>query len=236
MVRMIKKLKFVALICARKGSKGVKNKNIKLFDGKPLIAWSILKAKKIKKISTVFVSTDSKKIREISLKYGAKVPFLRPKRLATDNSPEWKSWQHAIKTLNKKKIYFDNLVVLPVTSPLRDEKDILKCLNLYEKKKKNVITYTEAKRNPYFNMVVKKKGGNLEIINNKKKYINRQLAPRVYDVSTVCYVFKVSDVIQQNHLYSKKVVGVEIPRKRSIDIDDEMDFNIALLIKKKLIS
>ncbi len=233
---MIKKFNYVVLICARKGSKGLKNKNIRLFNKKPLIAWSIILAKKIKKVSEVFVSTDSNKIRKISIKYGARVPFMRPNYLATDNSPEWKSWQHAIKTLNKKNIFFNNLIVLPATSPLREKKDVLKCIDLFEKKKKNIITYTDAKRNPYFNMVFKKKDGTLNIINDKKKYINRQLSPEVFDVSTVCYIFKVKDILNEKHLYSKKVIGLKIPRKRSIDIDDKMDFNIALLIKKKIIS
>ena len=96
------KQKFVALICARAGSKGLKNKNIKNFDGKPLIAWSILLAKKIKEIDRVIVSTESKKIANIARKYGAEIPFARPKKLSFDNSPEWNVWRHAVNFLKKQ--------------------------------------------------------------------------------------------------------------------------------------
>ena len=91
-----KKNKILCLICARSGSKGVKNKNIKKFHGKPLIYWTIKQAKSLPEIKDVFISTDSKKIGNVAKKYGAKVPFLRPKKLAKDNSKEWDVWKHAI--------------------------------------------------------------------------------------------------------------------------------------------
>lgn len=96
-------MKFNVLICARGGSKGLKNKNIKFFAGKPLIYWTISLAKKLKEVDEIFVSTDSNKIANISKKYGAKVPFMRPKKLASDSSSEWLSWRHALNYFKKKK-------------------------------------------------------------------------------------------------------------------------------------
>ena len=96
----------ICFIFARGGSKSVKNKNIINFNNKPLIANAILQAKRIRLINKVLVSTDSSKIAKIAKKYGAIIPFIRPKKLATDFSPEYLSWKHAIKkfeNLYKKK-------------------------------------------------------------------------------------------------------------------------------------
>ena len=127
------KQKFIALICARAGSKGLKNKNIKNFDGKPLIAWSILLAKKIKEIDRVIVSTESKKIANIARKYGAEIPFVRPKKLSFDNSPEWKVWRHAVNFLKKQNEKIAGIMVLSSTAPLRIVKDIQKCIKLFKR-------------------------------------------------------------------------------------------------------
>jgi N-acylneuraminate cytidylyltransferase len=91
----------VAFIFARGGSKGLPGKNIRNFGGKPLIAWSIECALSVKAIDQVIVSTDSEEIAEISKSFGAEVPFIRPSELATDQSPEWLSWQHALRFLEK---------------------------------------------------------------------------------------------------------------------------------------
>ena len=95
-------MKNVVFIFARSGSKGLKNKNIKKFSGKPLIYWTIKQAKKIKNIDSIILSTDSIKIANLGKKYGASVYFIRPKKLASDNSPEWLSWKHAVKFIQKK--------------------------------------------------------------------------------------------------------------------------------------
>ena len=123
----------IAIIPARGGSKGLKNKNIKNFDGKPLIAWTILLAKKVKKIDRVIVSTESEKIANISKKYGAEVPFLRPKKLSLDYSPEWKVWKHAVNFLKKQNEKPTGIIILHATSPLRSIKDIKKFFNYVEK-------------------------------------------------------------------------------------------------------
>ena len=127
-------MKLNILICARGGSKGIKNKNIKSFAGKPLIYWTISLAKKIKDINNIYVSTDSKKIANIAKKYGAIVPFLRPKHLAKDTTPEWNVWRHTLNFMLKKKIKTDGLIILPVTSPLRNLSDINKCITAFKKK------------------------------------------------------------------------------------------------------
>ena len=129
-------MKNVVFIFARSGSKGLKNKNIKKFAGKPLLYWTIKQAKKIKNIDDIILSTDSAKIAKIGKKYGASVYFLRPKKLANDQSPEWLSWKHAAKFIEIKfNTKLKKIIVLPVTSPCREIRDINKCIKLYDLKK-----------------------------------------------------------------------------------------------------
>ena len=126
----------IAFIFARKNSKRLPKKNIKNFAGKPLIAWSIQQALMIKKIDRVVVSTDCEQIAKVALDYGAEVPFVRPSVLATDESPEWLSWQHALRMILKDRNSLPKMMIsLPATSPLRNKVDIENCINVYEKKK-----------------------------------------------------------------------------------------------------
>ena len=96
-------MNIIALICARAGSKGIPNKNIKLLGGKPLIVRAINQAKELKEINRVIVSTDSKEIANLAIDAGAEVPFMRPIELAKDNAPEWLVWRHALENIKKKR-------------------------------------------------------------------------------------------------------------------------------------
>ena len=164
-------MKTVAFIFARSGSKGLPNKNIKLLAGKPLIAYSIEQALTTKRIDRVIVSTDSNEIARVALHFGAEVPFLRPSKLATDDSPEWLSWRHGLEYLRTSTGSLPQVMVsLPPTAPLRNNQDIENCLNEFEKNDSDVvIAVTDAHRNPYFNMVeiIKKRVG----LSKKKKKI-----------------------------------------------------------------
>ncbi len=165
-------MNIVALICARAGSKGVPGKNIKLLAGKPLIVRAINQAKKIKEINKVIVSTDSKEISNLAIEAGAEVPFLRPQNLAGDNASEWLVWRHALENIKKKEDnYPDILIVVPVTSPLRSVEDLNNCLIEFNKGNADiVITVSESKRNPYYNMIkINEKGLASRLIETKKK-------------------------------------------------------------------
>ena len=130
----------IAIIPARSGSKGLKNKNLKLINGIPLVAYPILAAKKAKLIKRIILSTDSKKIAKIGKKYGAEVPFLRPKKLATDNSMAMDAYFYTIEKINKnEKSNINEFVVLSPTSPLRTANDIDKAIKIFKKKKGRFI-------------------------------------------------------------------------------------------------
>jgi len=122
----------IALIPARSGSKGVINKNIMLFNGIPLIAYSISAAKKSKLIDRVIVSTDSKEYVDIALKYGAEAPFLRPKNIAGDNATDQQFFSHAIDWLKKNELFTPKFIAhLRPTTPIRDPQILDKALNSF---------------------------------------------------------------------------------------------------------
>ena len=221
---------YAAFIFARGGSKGLPNKNIKIMNGKPLIAWSILAAIENERIGRVIVSTDSDEIAEIAKSYGAEVPFMRPQKLAQDSSPEILSWRHGLEYyVNSHKRLPYGFVSLPTTAPLRSQDDINQCLDLYESKDLDgVITITEAARNPYFNMVSYANYGLLNlVIPSSGKPSRRQDSKEVWDVTTVAYVMNPKFIIAEDYIFSGRIGGVVIPRERAIDIDTAFDFEIA---------
>lgn len=230
-------MSIVACIFARAGSKGIPNKNIQTFSGKPLISWAVELALQVRQITEVFISTDSEEIAEIARMAGATVPFIRPSELATDTSPEWNSWQHFIKFLadNDGKLP-EVFLSLPATSPLRSTVDVENCINEFKKGRADfVVGITPSERNPYFNMVKKGEDNQVDlVIQQGDKYSRRQDTPEVFDLTTVCYVGKPAAILTKNSIFEGKVAGVEIPRERAIDIDTELDFQIAeFLFKSK---
>jgi CMP-N-acetylneuraminic acid synthetase len=222
-------LKYIALICARGGSKGLHNKNIKDLGGKPLIAWAIDTAKQVERISKIIISTDSPKIAQISENFGAEVPFIRPKELSEDGSSEWDVWRHALEFLKEHRHKIDGLVVIPPTAPLRNVQDINNCIDEYEKNQCDiVITVTKSHRSPYFNMVqIDDNDFSSIVIPRNEKIYRRQDSPEVFDMTTVAYVVKPEFVFQKNGIFEGRVKSIHIPLERAIDIDTIFDLNIA---------
>jgi N-acylneuraminate cytidylyltransferase len=220
----------VAFIFARGGSKGLPKKNIRMFSGKPLIAWAIEHAHAVQCIRRVIVSTDSEEIAKVALRYGAEVPFMRPSRLARDDSPEWLAWRHALDFIrNDEGSFPDVMVSVPVTAPLRQPIDIERCLELFSKGDADVvITVTEAHRNPHFNMVKMQSNGSVGlVIPQTSGFSRRQDAPEVFDMTTVAYVAEPEFVMTHESAFAGRVKSVHVPIERSIDIDSLLDFEMA---------
>ncbi len=218
----------LCIIPARAGSKGLPGKNIKNLHGKPLIAYTIEQAKNSKYIDRVIVSTESLDIADISRKYGAEVPFRRPAKLATDKSNIMDVLIHAIAWMKKKeRADFDIVVLLHVTSPLRTSKDIDKCIEILVKKQAdNVFSVTEAHRNPYFNMVEINKDGKVGLV-KKGRFINRQAIPKVFDMNASIYVWWKDILMKKKSSFLKNSRIYVMPKEKSVDIDDYLDFKIA---------
>jgi CMP-N-acetylneuraminic acid synthetase len=223
-------MNLVAIICARGGSKGLPGKNVRPLAGKPLIAWAIESAKSISRVRRVIVSTDSKEIASIAREFGGEVPFMRPTELASDNSPEWLSWRHALNFIQVEEGALpDAMLSVPATSPLRLSVDLENCIDEFERNDADVvITVTEAHRNPWFNMVKFNLDGSVHLaVDDHGDITRRQDAPSVFDMTTVAYVADAKFVMVNNGVFNGRVRAVKIPKERSIDIDTLIDFEIA---------
>lgn len=226
----------IAFIFARGGSKGLPQKNIKPLDGKPLIQYSIETALATAGIEQVFVSTDDAAIASVARAAGAEI-IERPAELATDTSPEWLSWRHAIDYVRAIYGDFDVFVSLPATSPLRDETDVSAAIKqLLDTGADICISVTPANRSPYFNMVKQNEDDYVELVNRPATGVyRRQDAPEVFDITTVVYAAKPEFVLEKNALFDGKVTSVLIPKDRAVDIDDIYDFMLAeAIVKRKL--
>lgn len=230
-------MKRLCTICARGGSKGVKNKNIRLLLGKPLINYSILQAKAANIFDSIAVSSDSEEILTIAKSCGVDFLIRRPDELATDEAPKLPAIQHCVSQVELSSGYhYDTIVDLDTGSPLRTPEDIINVVNILEKKHvSNVITGTPAKRSPYFNLVeVDIKG----IVHLSKALalpiVRRQDAPRCYDMNASIYAWKKSELLCSNTVFLKDTALYIMPADRSIDIDEELDFDIVeFLLQKK---
>ena len=228
---MLNNKKILCLICARGGSKGIPKKNLVELGGKSLIKWSVDMALQLNFIDRIVVSTDCQEIASVAKLSGVEVPFMRPKELAHDNSPEWQVWQHAIKKLeNNEQFKSDCLLVLSPTSPFRSKKDIENGFNQYFVKNADiVVSVKDSSRNPYFNM--------LEINDNdcavlckqldNNRVYRRQDAPAVFDMTTVCYIANTDFVLKSDSMFQGKVQIVKIPDDRALDIDTPLDLKFA---------
>ncbi len=226
---MINIKKNTAFIFARGNSKGLVKKNIKLFNGKPLISYAIEIALESKLYDHVIVSTDSEEIAEISEAFGAEIPFMRPKELALDDSPELLSWKHAINSFEQKFGYkLKSFSSIPCTSPLRTVKDIKEMVKMYNKKKYDlVVGINVSNHSPQFNMVHKDSNNLISIINPKKKITRRQDTRDCYNINTVGYIASPKYIMNTDDIFKGRIGGYIIPKNRSIDIDDSFDFKIA---------
>ena len=224
-------------IFARGGSKGLPRKNIKLLGGKPMICYSIDIARKISALDKVFVSTDDREIAEVATTAGA-IVIERPDELASDKSPEWFAWRHAIEWVEDRYGYFDQFVSLPVTSPLRSAEDVDNAINQRLKAQADVcISVTPSSRSPFFNMVKISSNGMAELVNSSEKEINRrQDAPEVFDITTVVYVLAKKFIMENNGIFDGKVTSIEVPKHRAVDIDDRYDFKLAEAILSERVS
>ncbi|MGF1740826.1 acylneuraminate cytidylyltransferase family protein [Vibrio profundum] len=226
-------MKNYAFIFARGGSKGLPGKNIKPLAGKPLLQYSIETAKLCPSIERVFVSTDDDVIANVASASGA-IMIPRPDELASDTSPEWLSWRHAIEWATENYGPFDGFVSLPTTSPLRSVEDVENAISQRECVGADIcISTTPASRSPYFNMVKKNVGGFVELVNTPNgEVIRRQDAPEVFDITTVVYATTPTFVLREYGLFAGKVTSIEVPKERAVDIDDIYDFMLAEAILK----
>ena len=231
-------MKTICFIGARGGSKGVPKKNIRLLGSKPLIAHTIEKSIDSKLFDHVIVSTEDAEIARISKKYGAEVPFMRPKYLAKDTTGFAEVMIHGIAELKKLHYEFDTLVNRDCTVPFIRNLDMKKAINLFKKKKPHAV-YGVYKQhfNPYFNIMEKDSSGFLKLCKKlKNRPKSRQESPTVYQLNGL-FVFDVNTFLKYKTPILPKSLPIEIPPECGLMIDTEIEFKLAeLILKNKLIS
>lgn len=222
--------KFLGIIPARSGSKGLQGKNIKDLNGKPMIAYSIEAAKNSNIFDDIIVSTDSQEYANISLEYGASIPFLRPEYLSTDTATTNDVVEYTIKELKNVGKEYDYFMILQPTSPLRTFEDIVGAVNLlFEKGGNSVVSVCEAEHSPlYMNTLDESLCMNGFLAKDIRT--RRQELPKYYRLNGAIYICDVSYFLRYKYFYGEKSYAYIMDKKRSIDIDDELDFIFAQYI------
>ena len=219
-------------VFARGGSKGIPGKNLKKVAGKSLLDHSVSFGLGSAEINQMICSTDSQEIAEEAKRLGAEVPFLRPSRLADDKAPEWGAWQHlATYLIEQGASGSDILLSLPTTSPLRAREDVDEALKTFQSGSFDlVLAVKESSRNPWFNMVKRESSSTaveLAVSESTKPVDRRQDAPQLFDITTVVYVTTLGYVRRASRMLEGKVGSIIVPPERAIDIDTELDLEIA---------
>ena len=225
--------KCLAIIPARSGSKGLKNKNIKLLKGKPLIAYTIESAIKSEVFEDIIVTTDSEQYKKISEEYGAWVPFLRSEGLSNDEASTNDVIEDVLYNLEKMGKTYDSFMLLQPTSPLRDKDDICASFEqFYSKKCNSLVSMSECDHSPVFSKqlgVERRLDGFLDNISK----VRRQDMNPYYRLNGAIYIVKVEYFMRYKNFYKENSFAYIMEKSKSIDIDDELDFKIAEFLMDK---
>lgn len=223
-------MKNLAIIPARSGSKGVKDKNIRDLCGKPLMAYTIEAALQSGKFEEVMVSTDSEKYAAIAKQYDASVPFLRSDITASDTASSWDMIDevlHNYKTLGRE---FDTFCLLQPTSPLRNAEDIVAAYSLYEEKADfAVVSVCEAEHSPLWCGHLPETQEFIDFV-QPDKLKQRQAEKKFYRLNGAIYIVNVERFKTQRNLYQKGSFAYIMSQERSVDIDTEIDYKYAELM------
>ena len=230
---MYKNKKILAIIPARGGSKGIPHKNIMKICKKPLIAYSIEAAKESKYIDYILVSTDDTCIKEVSLSYGAKVPFLRPDEISTDRAKSIDVVLHGIDYLKEHNENFDYVILLQPTSPLRTSDDIDTAIeSVIEADKDSLISVCECSENPILMRTIEKEKLK-PVLEFNGDNLRRQELPTFYVFNGAIYINKVDMLQNKKEFVDENTMPFIMDSTKSIDIDNMIDAKIAEMILKE---
>ncbi len=225
---MIKGKKIFAVIPARGGSKGLPGKNLRALGGKPLIAWSILAAQASKFVDRTIISSDDKDIIACAKEWRCEVPFTRPPELANDEAANQDVLLHALGAIEGD---FDYVLLLQPTSPLRSSDDIDGCISwCLERNASSCISICESHKPPHWSFTMDA-NNELAPLFEKEFYSGRarrrQDQPKTFEQNGAVFMARVDQFLKRGDYYFEGMVGYVMPRERSLDIDDEIDFKMA---------
>lgn len=219
--------KNIAVIPARSGSKGLKDKNIKLLCGKPLIAYTIEAALKSGIYDEVYVSTDSPAYAEIAIRFGAQVPFLRSEVNAGDKSSSWDVVREALRQYENAGKAFTMVTLLQPTTPLRNSEDICKAYELFKVKKANaVVSVCEVDHSPLWSNTIPDDLSLDNFIRKEVRDLPRQELKSYYRINGGIYMVDVPFFTLAEDIYQEGCFAYIMDKRRSVDIDDEFDFKM----------
>ena len=228
--------KVLTIIPARAGSKGVKNKNIKPLDGKPLILYTIEEAKKSDQIDKIVVSTDSTEIADLSKIHGVEVPFIRPKKLSTDSSLTYDVVKHCIEYYKSNGEHFDIILLLQPTTPFRTVETINKSVKILKNKSvyTSVVSVVDVEGNHPFRMKEIKDNFLINYIDQGFENMNpRNELPKVYIRSGAIYAILTKNFYEEQSLVSNLCSPIILDKIETINIDSPLDFEFCEFILKK---
>ncbi|WP_121616356.1 cytidylyltransferase domain-containing protein [Virgibacillus halodenitrificans] len=222
--------KFLAIIPARSGSKGLKDKNIKDLNGKPMIAYTIEAAIESGVFTDIIVSTDSEKYAEIAKAHGAKVPFFRPDDLATDGATSTDMISYTLGELQEQGQAYDYFMLLQPTSPLRGAKDIVNAVSaLFEKKANAIVSVCEAEHSPLLTNTL---DDSLRMDDFLKNEFNkrRQVLPNFYRLNGAIYLSDTDYFLKYHNFYKERCFAYVMSQENSLDIDTMIDFKLVQVL------
>ena len=217
----------IATVCARGGSKGLPRKNVLPFAGEPLVAHTIKQALACALIDGVYVSTDDEEIASIARRYGAVVPYRRPVELASDSAGKIAAIEHMVQFLELQGMVIGTVVDMQPTSPLRTPADLEQAIAL-GRQAQLVVTVTEPSHNPYYTLAETNADGRLRL-SKPADFARRQDAPAVWGLNGSIYVWRRAALARAaiDGFWSVPATPFPMPRQRSVDIDDALDFDLA---------
>lgn len=227
-------------ICARGGSKGIPGKNIRLLNGKPLIAYTIEAAKQFaeKYNADIALSTDSAEIKNIAAAFDLNTSYNRPGRFATDTAGKADAIADVLQYMEEvNSTKYDFILDMDVTSPLRNQEDLENAFEQLQKSESalNIFSVSPAKRNPYFNMVEENADGFFRTIKDGKIFKSRQEAPKVYDMNASFYIFRRKFFTDNWRTSTTNASLAYIMPHVCFDLDDAEDFIIMeILLQENL--
>ncbi|UPR28453.1 acylneuraminate cytidylyltransferase family protein [Vibrio crassostreae] len=220
------KAKYIALITARGGSKGLPRKNVLPVNGTPLIGWTIQAALQCTDIGRVFVSTDDSEIAAVSVEYGAEI-IQRPHELASDTASSIDVVAHAINWLEDHQIPCSKMTLLQPTSPLRTSRHLQEAIDLFKiKNAKFVISVFEPSHTPIKSYIEREDGSIAGLYNDEAPYTRRQDLPRAFQPNGAIYAFSVEEFKRCKHFPRKGVFPYVMSEVDSADVDTLNDLRV----------
>lgn len=223
-------MRILAVVPARGGSKGIPNKNIRNFAGKPLIVHAIEHAKNAPSVDRIIVSTDDEKIAAVARSAGAEVPFLRPAELASDSANIVDALVHLLGRLKKDEGYEpSHLLMLQPTSPLRTSQDIERSVQMLVERGADGLVSVCGTENL---LLTKAPDDRLTILNSELLFSpNRQALPKYFKLDgCMIYLVTVAKFLAEKSFFKGHLIGYEIPRWKAVDLDEIEDFVVGELV------